>query len=128
MLIVRPLCVLWQYGEKIVRFTPGLLVYYYLQMAKLSKDDVLKLARLSRLRLSEDEIAQFQGEISEILNFVEQLSEVDTAGLEPTSQVTGLTNVMRKDEIIDYGTTREGLLKNAPAVEKKQFKVKRVLG
>lgn len=97
-------------------------------MAKLSKDDVLKLARLSRLRLSDDEVATFQAEISEILGYVEQLSSVDTKGLEPTSQVTGLTNVMRKDEVIDYGTSQEALLKNAPALEKKQFKVKRVLG
>jgi len=99
-----------------------------IQMAKLSRDDVLKLARLSRLRLSDAEIDQFQAEISEILGYVEQLSEVDTKGLEPTSQVTGLTNVMRKDEIIDYGTTSEDLMKNAPATEKHQFKVKRVLG
>lgn len=97
-------------------------------MAKLSTDDVLKLARLSRLRLSDDEVAAFQAEISEILGYVEQLSGVDTKGLEPTSQVTGLTNVMRKDEVIDYGTSQEALLKNAPALEKKQFKVKRVLG
>lgn len=97
-------------------------------MAKLSRDDVLKLARLSRLRLTEEEIDQFQDEISEILGYVEQLSEVDTSGLEPTSQVTGLTNVMRKDEIIDYGTSPKELLKNAPATEKSQFKVKRVLG
>lgn len=97
-------------------------------MAKLSRDDVLKLARLSRLRLSDDEIKQFQAEISEILGYVEQLSSVDTKGLEPTTQVTGLTNVMRRDEVIDYETTQDALLKNAPAVEKKQFKVKRVLG
>src|SRR5690242_3202505 len=97
-------------------------------MAKLSREDVLKLARLSRLSLTDDEIEQFQTEISEILAYVEQLSEVDTKGLEPTSQVTGLTNVMRPDEEIDYRTTQDDLLKNAPATEKKQFKVKRVLG
>lgn len=97
-------------------------------MAKLSRDDVLKLARLSRLRLSEKEITQFQTEISAILGYVEQLSSVDTTGLEPTSQVTGLTNVMRQDEVIDYGTSAEDLLKNAPDTEKNQFKVKRVLG
>lgn len=97
-------------------------------MAKLTREDVLKLARLSRLRLTEDEIDQFEAEISEILAYVEQLSEVDTTGLEPTAQVTGLTNVMRDDITIDYGMTQESLLKNAPATEKKQFRVKRVLG
>jgi len=97
-------------------------------MAKLTREDVLKLARLSRLRFSDEEIEQLQSEISEILGYVEQLSEVDTKDLEPTSQVTGLTNVMRDDEVIDYGVTPETLLKNAPAVEKNQFKVMRVLG
>ncbi len=97
-------------------------------MAKLSREDVLKLARLSRLRLSDDEIVQFQAEISEILAYVEQLSEIDTKGLQPTSQVTGLTNAMREDEIIDYGPTPDELLKNAPLTDNKQFKVKRVLG
>jgi len=97
-------------------------------MAKLSKDDVLKLARLSRLRLTDEETTQFQTEISAILGYVEQLSEFDTNGLLPTSQVTGLTNVLRKDEVIDYGASPSDLLKNAPATEKNQFKVKRVLG
>jgi aspartyl-tRNA(Asn)/glutamyl-tRNA(Gln) amidotransferase subunit C len=97
-------------------------------MAKLTREDILKLARLSRLRLTEEEIEQFQSEISAILGYVEQLGEVDTNDLEPTSQVTGLTNVMREDEEIDYGISQEELLKNAPAVEKNQIKVRRVLG
>ncbi len=97
-------------------------------MAKLSREDVLKLARLSRLRLTDEEIEQFGAEISEILTYVEQLSAVDTSGLEPTSQVTGLTNVMREDEPIDYGISQKDLLKNAPNQEGNQLKVKRVLG
>lgn len=97
-------------------------------MAKLSKEDVLKLARLSKLRLSDEEVEQFSGELSEILDYVEQLAQVDTSGLEPTAQVTGLTNVTRADEIIDYHETSKELLKNAPATEKNYIKVKRVLG
>ena len=97
-------------------------------MAKLSREEVLKLAKLSRLRLSDEEIDQFGSEISEILEYVEQLSSVDTKGLKPTSQVTGLVNVMRPDDEISYQANPEDLLRNAPAVEKKQFKVKRVLG
>lgn len=97
-------------------------------MAEISKEEVLKLARLSRLRLSNEEIDTFQDEISEILTYVEQLTAVDTTGLTPTSQVTGLQNVMREDMLIDYKMTQKDLLKNAPAIEKNQFKVKRVLG
>jgi aspartyl-tRNA(Asn)/glutamyl-tRNA(Gln) amidotransferase subunit C len=96
-------------------------------MSKLTREDVLKLARLSRLKLSDAEIATFQTELSEILDYVEQLDSVDVAGLEPTYQVTGLKNVTRDDELIDYGLSPDDLLKNAPAVAERQFKVKRVL-
>jgi aspartyl-tRNA(Asn)/glutamyl-tRNA(Gln) amidotransferase subunit C len=96
-------------------------------MAKLTRDDVLKLAALSKLRLSEEEIERLRTELSEILNYVEMLEDVDTEGLEPTYQVTGLKNVMRPDKVHDYGYEVEDLLKNAPAVQDGQFKVKRVL-
>jgi len=96
-------------------------------MSKLSRDDVLKLAALSKLRLSDQEIEKLREELSEILSYVETLDQVDVKGLEPTYQVTGLKNVYRPDEIKDYGYKTEDLLKNAPAVQDNQFKVKRVL-
>ena len=55
------------------------------------------------------------------------LDGVDVAGLEPTYQVSGLRNVTRKDEIIDYQAKQGDLLKNAPATQDGQFKVKKVL-
>jgi aspartyl-tRNA(Asn)/glutamyl-tRNA(Gln) amidotransferase subunit C len=97
-------------------------------MAKLTRDDVLKLARLARLELSEAEIEEFRGELSEILQYVEQLQSVDVEGLQPTNQVTGLTNVMREDEIKDYGYPTAELLKNVPQTQDEQIKVKRMLG
>ncbi|HET6864054.1 MAG TPA: Asp-tRNA(Asn)/Glu-tRNA(Gln) amidotransferase subunit GatC [Candidatus Saccharimonadales bacterium] len=96
-------------------------------MSKLSRDDVLKLAALSKLRLSDEEIENLRGELSEILNYVGQLNDVDTSGLKPTYQVTGLVNVSRPDVTKDYGYKTGELLKNAPALLDKQFKVKRVL-
>ncbi|MBX4197044.1 Asp-tRNA(Asn)/Glu-tRNA(Gln) amidotransferase subunit GatC [Candidatus Saccharibacteria bacterium] len=96
-------------------------------MSKLSRDDVLKLAALSKLRLSDDEVEKLRGELSEILSYVETLNQVDTTGLEPTYQVSGLKNVYRPDETKDYGYKVEDLLKNAPATQDSQFKVKRVL-
>ena len=96
-------------------------------MAKLSRQAVLKLAHLSRLKLSEEEIERFRGELSEILEYVEQLEKIDTKGLEPTYQTTGLTTVTRKDEEINYQAKPKVLLKQAPAVKDNQFKVKRVL-
>lgn len=97
-------------------------------MAKLSRDDVLKLAALSRISLSDDEVEAFAEELSAILGYVEQLSGVDVTGLEPTNQVTGLTNVMRPDEVKDYGYQAKDLLQNAPAVQADQIKVKRMIG
>ena len=96
-------------------------------MAKLSRDDILKLAQLARLKLSEEETDQFAEEISAILGYVEQLQSVNLEGTEPTYQVTGLTNVMRPDEIIDYGAKPKDLLANAPATEGTQIKVQRML-
>ncbi len=97
-------------------------------MSKLTREEVLKLARLARLDLSEDEVAQFQVQLSEILQYVEQLQSVDISGLEPTNQVTGLTNVMRKDTIRDYGYKARKLLENVPAVQDDMIKVKRMIG
>ena len=96
-------------------------------MAKLSDDDVLKLARLSRLHLSKAEIERFKKEISTILGYVEQLQKINLDDTPPTNQVTGLQNVMRPDVIKDYGVSPEELLKNAPATENGHIKVRRVL-
>lgn len=97
-------------------------------MAKLTREDILKLARLARLDLNEEEIEEFQGELSEILQYVEQLQSVDVERLKPTNQVTGLTNVTRPDEVKDYGYKTDDLLKNVPDTKDHQIKVKRMLG
>lgn len=97
-------------------------------MAKLSREDILKLARLARLDLTEEEIVEYSEELSEILQYVEMLQGVDVDGLKPTNQVTGLTNVTRPDEVKDYGYEARDLLKNVPNVEDDQIKVKRMIG
>lgn len=97
-------------------------------MADLTRDDVLKLARLARLDLTDEEIEQYSKELTAILQYVEQLQAVDVTGLEPTNQVTGLTNVTRKDEVINYGYAPKELLKNVPEVLDDHIKVKRMIG
>jgi len=97
-------------------------------MSKLKNEDVLKLAQLVRLQLSEQEVTDLTKELSSILEYVEQLDAVDVSGLEPTNQVTGLTNVTRKDEIKDYGYSLEDLQANLPSSKGNQIKVKRMLG
>ena len=97
-------------------------------MADLTREDILKLARLARLDLTNEEIEQFPKELNEILHYVEQLQGADVTGLEPTNQVTGLTNVSRKDEVIDYGYAPKELLKNVPNVLDDHIRVKRMIG
>lgn len=98
---------------------------------KLTRDDILKLARLSRLQLTEEEISRYQSELSAILDYVAQLEGVDVAGLQPTYQVTGLTsqdeNATREDEVLPQVSQGE-LLKNVPKTEEGHIKVKRMIG
>ena len=96
-------------------------------MTKLTRDDVLKLALLARISLTPAEVDEYSEELSAILQYVEMLSSVDVEGLKPTNQVTGLTNVMRDDEVIDYGYEPKALLENAPQMQGDQLKVKRMI-
>ncbi len=97
-------------------------------MAKLTREDVLKLARLARIDLTDEEVEEFTGEFTEILQYFEQLDAVDVTDHEATSQVTGLTNIMRKDEVKTYPYKTEELLKNVPHMQDNQIKVKRMIG
>ena len=99
-----------------------------MQMSKLTREDILKLARLARLDITDSEVEEYSEELSAILQYVEQLSEVDIEGLEPTLQITGLTNVTRPDELQDYGYKPEELRKNLPVEEAAQIKVRRMVG
>lgn len=96
-------------------------------MTEITRDDVLHLAQLSALELNEGEIEKLRVDIGNILGYVQQLSQLDTSGVEPTYQVTGLENVWREDEIIDYGISRQELLQRAPASTENQIKVPKVL-
>lgn len=97
-------------------------------MTELTREDVLKLARLARLDLSDEEVEAFRKELSAILEYVAQLNNADVAGLEPTTQVTGLKNVMRQDDVADYGMSPEDLLRLAPKTQDGQIKVNRMIG
>jgi aspartyl-tRNA(Asn)/glutamyl-tRNA(Gln) amidotransferase subunit C len=68
-------------------------------MVKLTNDDTKHVAKLARLNLTDEEIKKFSTQLSAVLDYVDQLSEVDTTGIEPTAQTTGLTNVLREDLI-----------------------------
>lgn len=96
-------------------------------MTKLSRDDVFKLARLARLDLTEEEAELYRTQLHAILQYVDQLANVDVEDLKPTIQVGGLKNVMRDDTVVDYGISPEELLRLAPKSQDGQIKVKRMI-
>ena len=96
-------------------------------MTQITREDVLHLAQLSSLRLDETEIDNLQTDIGNILGYVEKLNSLNTDGVKPTYQVTGLSNVWRDDTIIDYGISRETLLSLAPESLENCVKVPKVL-
>lgn len=88
--------------------------------------DVEHVANLARLELTEEEKREFTEQLSAILKYAEQLNELDTDGVEPTSHVMPLVNVMRDDEPRPSWPLDKVLL-NAPDEEEGQFKVPAVL-
>lgn len=94
---------------------------------KITIDNVREVAKLSGFEFSDKQLEAYRDQFQEILGYVERLSDIDTKEVEPTYQVTGLTNVTREDEIIDYGVSTEELLKNAPMQQDDQIKVRRVI-
>lgn len=96
-------------------------------MTQISRDDVQRLAQLSSLQLKDAEAEALTVDLQNILGYVEQLSELDTDGVEPTYQVTDLQNVWRVDEVDDYGVSREALLALASDTAQNQIKVPKVL-
>jgi aspartyl-tRNA(Asn)/glutamyl-tRNA(Gln) amidotransferase subunit C len=83
-------------------------------MASLSDKDVRHIAKLARLRLTNDEVKRFAPELTSILGYIEMLQEVDTKNVEATAQVTGLTNSFRKDTIQSPLASRDALLATSP--------------
>src|SRR3989338_8594419 len=95
-------------------------------MSTITKDQVEHIAKLARLELTEEEKAKMTKELGQILAYVEKLQEVNTDGIEPTAQVTGLENVFRKDEVGDQLGNPADLVAAAPEHERGFVKVKGV--
>jgi aspartyl-tRNA(Asn)/glutamyl-tRNA(Gln) amidotransferase subunit C len=93
----------------------------------ISTQDVSYIAGLAKIAVSDEEASKLQQELAAILAYVAQLDELDTSGVEPTYQVTGLSNVAREDTLIDYHVSQAELLKNAPHIQDNQIKVPKVL-
>lgn len=83
-------------------------------MSSLTADEVRHIAKLARLKLSDEEVKKFTKEMDAILRYIEMLNEVNTENVEPTAQVTGLTNVFREDIVKPSEATTEELLACSP--------------
>jgi aspartyl-tRNA(Asn)/glutamyl-tRNA(Gln) amidotransferase subunit C len=93
----------------------------------ITREDVLHLAELSRLEISEEEIEPLKKDLDGIIGYISQLNELDTDGVEPTYQCFDMQNVWREDEIQSFEANREDLLNLAPDSEDNQIKVPKVL-
>ena len=94
--------------------------------AKIDSDQVSRIARLARINLTSGEIEQFSGQLSDILNYVDQLSELNTEGVEPTTHPLKMSNVFRADQVGQSLTNAEALA-NAPQSHGDFFAVPKVL-
>jgi len=94
--------------------------------AMLTKEEVIKIAQLARIELSEKEVEKFRVEVSTVLDYVDELKQVDVSGLEEVSQVTGLVNVQREDKAVEAENI-EQILSQAPEIQDGYYKVKAIL-
>jgi aspartyl-tRNA(Asn)/glutamyl-tRNA(Gln) amidotransferase subunit C len=93
---------------------------------KITREQVERVALLARLKLDEDELSTFTGQMDAILAYVEKLNELDTAGIVPTSHAVPMENSFRPDEVqASFGV--ENALVNAPERVEGFFKVPKVI-
>lgn len=92
----------------------------------VDKDTVRRVAHLARIEVAEDDLEHLATELSAILNFAEQLAEVDVEGVEPMTSVTPMALKRRKDEVTD-GNIRDRILANAPDAREGFFAVPKVV-
>lgn len=96
-------------------------------MNKITRDDVAKVARLARLRLSESELELFTSQLAKVLEHAEDIAALDLRGVIPTAHPFGLRNVTRPDDV-RATLDREEVLAMAPETEDGRFGVPRIIG
>ncbi|OGN04436.1 MAG: hypothetical protein A2831_01050 [Candidatus Yanofskybacteria bacterium RIFCSPHIGHO2_01_FULL_44_17] len=102
-------------------------------MSKITQKDVERIAGLARIRFGDKEKEKMAAEIGAILGYIDKLKEVDTDGVEPISNITGMENVMRKDEptknqLAEQAAEAAKLIEMAPDNKDNFVKVKAVFG
>ncbi|MFE8697087.1 Asp-tRNA(Asn)/Glu-tRNA(Gln) amidotransferase subunit GatC [Cytobacillus sp. FJAT-53684] len=95
-------------------------------MSRISADQVKHVANLARLAITEEETEKFTNQLDAIISFAEQLNEINTDDVEPTSHVLDMKNVMREDKS-EEGLPQSEVLKNAPDHQDGQIKVPSIM-
>lgn len=93
---------------------------------KVSKEEIIHMAKLASLNLSEEEIQKYTDDMQDILGFAETISKVNTDGIDESVAATDNYNVFRKDEVKEFGD-RELLLQNAPSQDDGMFHLPKVI-
>ncbi|HUY66435.1 MAG TPA: Asp-tRNA(Asn)/Glu-tRNA(Gln) amidotransferase subunit GatC [Acidimicrobiales bacterium] len=94
---------------------------------RLTRAEVAHVADLARLRLTDEELDLFTGQLAEVLDHAADVASLDLAGVVPTAHAMAVTNVLRSDEVRP-GVDRDEVLGQAPSVEGHRFRVPRILG
>ena len=95
-------------------------------MTKISSSDVRKVAHLARLELPDDQIEIYTAQLEDILSYVDQLQEIDTKNVPPTTRAVEVFNAMRED-LVDVNCSREDILNQAPHREGDFFRVPKII-
>ncbi|AKG20393.1 Asp-tRNA(Asn)/Glu-tRNA(Gln) amidotransferase subunit GatC [Calothrix sp. 336/3] len=92
----------------------------------IDREQVKKVAHLARLQLTSQEEEQFTTQLVSILDYVEQMNELDVSNVEPTTRAIDVSNITRRDDLKPY-PEREAILQSAPEQEGEFFKVPKIL-
>lgn len=92
----------------------------------IDREEVRKVANLARLELTPEEEEQFTDQLNGILDYFEQLSELDTSKVQPTTRALDVSNVMRSDDLQPF-PKRESILEEAPDRDGEFFKVPKIM-
>jgi aspartyl-tRNA(Asn)/glutamyl-tRNA(Gln) amidotransferase subunit C len=92
----------------------------------LTRDEVIKIAKLARIELTDEEVERFQKQLSTVLEFVDELKKVDVSGVDEVFEVTGLINVQRDDKPI-LAENQQEIFSQAPEMKDGFYKVKAIL-
>jgi aspartyl-tRNA(Asn)/glutamyl-tRNA(Gln) amidotransferase subunit C len=93
---------------------------------QVDEKTVRRIARLARIKITDEEASSLEGELSGILNWVEQLGEIDTAGVAPMTRIVAQKLTMREDKVTD-GEIADAIMKNAPVSDDHYFVVPKVV-